>query len=122
MFSRLVFYYPMVGLINLFLNILKNPSALTAASDVAVLDIVVGHFGHLEVLTSSELAYPFAREVAALAYKTVRKVKTRDSGFTRTTTPADKSGQLSVMDFSNVNTSREVSPVFILFFMCHWTG
>ena len=110
----------MVGLINLFLSILKHPSAATAASDVAVLDIVVGHFGHLEVLTSSELAYPFAREVAALAYKTVKNAKTWRVGPTIPTTPPEKTRQLPLMDLNNVSFSREVgrmpkpSPAFIV--------
>ena len=68
---RLVFYYPMVGLVNLFLYILKYPSLPSAAADVALLDMVVGHFGHLEDVTNSDLAYPFAREVSAIAHKVV---------------------------------------------------
>ena len=96
----------MVGLVNLFLYILKHPSLSTTASDIAILDIVVGHFGHLEVATCSELSYPFAREVAAIAYKTVRKAKIPSTG--SSTMPADKITRLSNMDISNVGASQEV--------------
>ena len=72
---RSAFYYPMVGLINLFISLLKNPTLPSAQSDVALLDMVAGHFAHMEFVTSSELAFPFTREVAALARSTVKKAK-----------------------------------------------
>lgn len=77
--SRLAFYYPMVGLINLFVSILKSPASLVAPSDVALMDIAVGHFGHLEFITTSELAFPFTREVAVLARETVKKARERST-------------------------------------------
>ena len=67
----------MVGLINLFVSILIRPSSQAAQSDVALLDIAAGHFGHLEFMTSNELAFPFTREVAAMARATVKKAKER---------------------------------------------
>lgn len=75
--ARLAFYYPMVGLINLFVTILNNPASSAAQSDVALLDIAAGHFGHLEFTTSNELAFPFTREVATLARATVKKARER---------------------------------------------
>lgn len=80
----------MVGLINLFVYILKYPTLLSAQGDVAALDVAVGHFGHLEVLTSSELSFPFAREVARIAYTTVKSCGGRESlGLTRPATPGE---------------------------------
>ena len=70
---RATFYYPMTGLINLFIHILRFPVLSTAQSDIALLDVVAGHFAHMEFVTSSELNFPFARNVAALARKTVDK-------------------------------------------------
>lgn len=63
----------MVGLINLFIYVLKYPSIASVLSDVAALDVVVGHFGHLEMLSASEISYPFAREIARIAYEIVKK-------------------------------------------------
>lgn len=65
----------MVGLINLFVSILSNPSSAVAQSDVALLDIAAGHFAHLEFMTHSELTFPFTREVAAMARATVKRAK-----------------------------------------------
>lgn len=55
----------MVGLINLFVSILKYPSSPAAQSDVALLDSAAGHIGHMKFITANEQAFPFTREVAA---------------------------------------------------------
>lgn len=70
---RSTFYYPMTGLINLFIHILRLPSLSTARSDIALLEVVAGHFANMEFVTGSELSFPFARNVATLARKTVEK-------------------------------------------------
>ncbi|OAG42085.1 hypothetical protein AYO21_03539 [Fonsecaea monophora] len=72
------FYYPMIGLINLFIHILKFPSLSSARSDVALLDVAAGYFGHMEFVTSSELNFPFARDVATVARQTVTKALKTD--------------------------------------------
>ena len=69
----------MVGLINLFVSILIKPASTAAQSDVALLDIAAGHFGHLEFMTSNEFTFPFTREVAAMARATVKAAKERSS-------------------------------------------
>jgi hypothetical protein len=75
--SRLAFYYPFVGLINLFIYILKYPTLPSALSDVALMDVITGHFGRVEFITSAELAFPFIREITSLANKMVKKAKMR---------------------------------------------
>lgn len=67
----------MVGLINLFISILKSPASAISQSDVALMDIATGHFAHMEFITSSELAFPFTREVADLARQTVKRARER---------------------------------------------
>ncbi len=106
---RLVFYFPMVGLINLFLYILKYPSLTTALADVSMLDIAVGHFGHLEVITASQLSYPFARELARIAYQTVKRCNGAIFGRTRPATPVTGTGLQPAADTSNINFSDDVS-------------
>lgn len=46
----------MVGLINLFIYVLKYATLPSAQTDFTLLDVAAGHFGHLEFVTSSELA------------------------------------------------------------------
>ena len=73
----MAFYYPFTGLINLFVHILKYPGLPSAPSDVALMDIVAGHFGRVEYLTSSQLAFPFIREITTLANQMVKKARNR---------------------------------------------
>ena len=70
---RATFYYPMAGLINLFIHVVRFPVLSTARSDIALLDVIAGHFAHMEFVTDSELNFPFARNVAAIARQTVDK-------------------------------------------------
>ena len=73
----LAFYYPILAHINLFISVLKDSSSSTAESDVALLDTCAGHFGYLDYVTSSELAFPFVKESAALARNTIRRIGER---------------------------------------------
>jgi hypothetical protein len=44
-------------------------------SDLSLMDVVVGHFGYLEFASSSELVFPFAREITSYARDVVKKAK-----------------------------------------------
>ena len=65
----------MVGLINLFIFILRFPTLASSQRDVSLLDVAAGFFGHLEFVTSSELAFPFTRDVARIARNMVKNTK-----------------------------------------------
>ena len=56
----------------MFVQILKSPTSASAASDLALLDVCAGHFGHVDFVTLSEISFPFAKESACLAYKVVK--------------------------------------------------
>lgn len=70
--AAIAFYYPMYAHINLFIYTLRYPSLSTALGDLALLDICAGHFGHIELVTSSGVSFHFPRESAVLASKTVK--------------------------------------------------
>lgn len=70
---RSMLYYPMVALIHLFLYVLRFPTIPSARSDTALLDVAAGYFGHMDIVTGSELSFPFARDVAVLARMAVNK-------------------------------------------------
>ncbi|KAH7013830.1 fungal-specific transcription factor domain-containing protein [Ilyonectria destructans] len=69
------FYFPLVGLINMFICVLKNPLSPSTASDLSLMDIVVGHFGYMEFISSSELEFPFPREIASYARNLVKQAR-----------------------------------------------
>lgn len=71
--TRLIFYFPMLAVINLFIHILKYPKMSSGQSDLALLDIAAGHFGHVKLLTASEIEFTFPKEIAILADKFLRR-------------------------------------------------
>ncbi|KAJ0418340.1 fungal-specific transcription factor domain-containing protein [Aspergillus carlsbadensis] len=97
--STMVIYYPLLAIVNLFIYILKNPAADTVQSDLALLDIGAGHFGHVHLLTSFKVSFSFPRDVARVAQRAARKALTEVSNagreeadaFTSRTFPADLS-------------------------------
>ncbi|KAK5047211.1 hypothetical protein LTR84_006733 [Exophiala bonariae] len=64
-------HYPMHAFINLFIHVLKSPASASVRSDMALLDVAVGYFGQLDFLTGSKLEFPFARDIAVFARRTV---------------------------------------------------
>ncbi|KAJ2905583.1 hypothetical protein MKZ38_004877 [Zalerion maritima] len=68
----LTFFSPAYAIINLFIHILQNPSHPNVRSDVALMDIGVGHFARLEFATNSEISVPFMKEMAALTRDAIR--------------------------------------------------
>lgn len=104
----------MVGLINLFVSILIKPTSAAAQSDVALLDIAAGHFGNMEFMTSNELAFPFTREVAAMARATVKAAKERP--ISENTAP-----ERIIADFMRPNSEswNDVSSTSLPFYQIH---
>jgi hypothetical protein len=74
LFPRLALFTPLVGLVNLFIYVLKYLTLLTTHSDIALMDVAVGHFGRLE-FASSDLSFTFIREITSLARDQVRKTR-----------------------------------------------
>lgn len=77
--NRLTFYYPLAGLVNLVIYVLKTPHSTSVAADVSLMDIVVGHFGYLEYVSSSVLVFPFPREITSYTRRVVEKAKQASS-------------------------------------------
>lgn len=70
---RSCFSYPMIGITNLFIYILKFPQLPSTHSDIALLDMAAGYFGSLDFVTGSELSFSFPREIGTLARLAVDK-------------------------------------------------
>jgi hypothetical protein len=68
----------MLATINLFIYILKSPTAPTVQSDIALLDIASGHFGHIYHLTSSHVSFSFPREAIRIAERAVQLSRTEE--------------------------------------------
>ncbi|KAH7126494.1 fungal-specific transcription factor domain-containing protein [Dactylonectria estremocensis] len=93
----MTFYFPLVGLINMFICVLKNPLGSSTASDLSLMDIIVGHFGYLEFISSSEMEFPFPREIASYARNLVKQARggtTEDLREPSNTKPRDTQSDL----------------------------
>ncbi|OAL46312.1 hypothetical protein IQ07DRAFT_546322 [Pyrenochaeta sp. DS3sAY3a] len=75
----LVFYFPMIGMTNLFVHVLKNPLAESSARDIGLLDLAAGYFGYLDYATDSTVAFPFVRDLGNLARLVVTREKSLSS-------------------------------------------
>ncbi|KAH8812891.1 fungal-specific transcription factor domain-containing protein [Xylogone sp. PMI_703] len=69
----MAFYYPVLGLINLFVHVLKHPTASTAQSDVALMDVMAGHFARMEFASSGHISISIARELSNLARLAIKR-------------------------------------------------
>lgn len=70
----------MHAFMNLFIHVLANPEVSSARSDLALLDVAAGYFGHMDFITGSILSFPFARDIAALARTVVDHALTTAAG------------------------------------------
>ncbi|KAK5550142.1 Gypsy retrotransposon integrase-like protein 1, partial [Exophiala xenobiotica] len=90
----MVFQCPMLGVINLFISILKNPRAYEVQGDLSLLDAAAQHFDRLRERSDTQLSFTFAHEIAALARRTIRRVdamSTREGNLVWDTTENDRS-------------------------------
>ncbi|KAH0842464.1 putative fungal specific transcription protein [Fonsecaea pedrosoi] len=71
--SWLVFYFPILATMNLFLNTVRSPNNPSAQSDITLIDIVAGTFARLDYASSGHLSISFPREVADYARTLVSK-------------------------------------------------
>lgn len=77
-FYRQVFVYPLTALINIFVHIIQSPGASTADSDMSLMHLVAGHFSNLE-FSVPQMNFPFVRQLAGLALKTVTASRAVDT-------------------------------------------
>jgi len=64
-------HYPMHAFINLFIYVIQFPRISSVRADLALLDVAAGYFGQLDFVTDSKLSFPYVRDVATFARKTV---------------------------------------------------
>lgn len=68
-------YYPILGLINLFIHVLRSPHVSTVTSDIALLDVVAGHLARLEFASGGKITFSFAREVSRISREAIRNAE-----------------------------------------------
>lgn len=79
MFERLVFHYPLIGIINMFVSILKTPVTEDCAKDLDLIDMAAGYFAYLEYTTDSKLFFSFIRNLPQWAREAIAAITTSDA-------------------------------------------
>lgn len=63
-----------MGLIHLFVHIMKFPSVSTVEYDLALLEDICGHFARLKYTTSFALSFPLLKELCRFAEQAVENL------------------------------------------------
>ncbi|KAG4433722.1 hypothetical protein IFR05_010803 [Cadophora sp. M221] len=63
----MLFYYPMTALLGVFTSVVCNPLSGTGNSDIALMEVIVGHLGRLEFMTAGGTAFNKIGELVRLA-------------------------------------------------------
>lgn len=100
-------HHPMGALIALFTHVLKAPGLSTVPSDVMLLDMAAGYFGHLGLISSSELSFPFARGVTDYARKVINRAE-ESAEISNETAVTSRTVRTSSSYSENVGANSEV--------------
>ncbi|KAH7385829.1 fungal-specific transcription factor domain-containing protein [Pyrenochaeta sp. MPI-SDFR-AT-0127] len=73
----LVFYYPLLGMINTFVSILKTPTADSTSKDIGLIDMAAGYFAYVNHSTDSVLSFSFVHHIGQWARQAVSKAQAR---------------------------------------------
>lgn len=69
----LLFYYPVTALIGVFTSVVCNPKSKSGSNDIALMEVIVGHLGRLEFMTSGGTAFNRIGELVRLARTIVHR-------------------------------------------------
>lgn len=98
--GRLIFYYPFTALTTIFIHVVSNPPDDRTQIDIALMETVVGFFGRLEYVTSSEAAFTKTTEFVRQARRVVESYHKRDN---------DGQKPPSSTSYENLTTSMGIS-------------
>ncbi|KIW32374.1 uncharacterized protein PV07_03926 [Cladophialophora immunda] len=65
------YYTPLYAIVNIFINILYDPSVASAQSDLHLMEVASGYFARLEYTTDSQWSVPLVKDTTTLARNAV---------------------------------------------------
>ncbi|EXJ75923.1 uncharacterized protein A1O5_00431 [Cladophialophora psammophila CBS 110553] len=65
------YYTPLYAVVNIFINILYDPSLASARSDLHLMEVASGYFARLEYVTDSQWSVPLVKDTTTLARNAV---------------------------------------------------
>jgi hypothetical protein len=72
---RLFFYYPLLGMINMFASILKTPAGPATEKDMGVIDMAAGYFAYLDYSTDAVFSFDLVKNLAQWARQVVAQAR-----------------------------------------------
>ncbi|CAN9288234.1 unnamed protein product [Alternaria alternata] len=60
----LFFYYPLLGMINMFASILKSPAGVATEKDMGVIDMAADYSAYLDYSTDAVLSFDLVKNLA----------------------------------------------------------
>jgi hypothetical protein len=72
---RLVFYYPLLGMINMFVSILKSPAGAATEKNIGVIDMAAGYFAYLDYSTDAIFSFDLVKNLAQWARQAVSQAR-----------------------------------------------
>ncbi|CAN9432028.1 unnamed protein product [Alternaria alternata] len=73
----LVFYYPLLGMISMFVSILKSPAGAATEKNMAVIEMAAGYFAYLDYSTDAVFSFDLVKNLAQWARQAVSQVRDR---------------------------------------------
>lgn len=94
----LIFFYPVLALINVFLHVLRSPSQPSTANNLALVGVAAGHFNYVEFLTKSHISFPYVKEIVNVAQAVSQKAQRQQPQEAMAQSPRPLEGPLGAVD------------------------
>ncbi|KAH7133890.1 fungal-specific transcription factor domain-containing protein [Dactylonectria macrodidyma] len=101
----LLFYYPLIGMINMFICILNSPTSESTPRDISLLEMVAGYFGYLDYSSDATISFSFTASLGTWARQAVSNANAQQENLLASnplpTTPHE-------VDFGEMNFFNEI--------------
>ncbi|KAH9220912.1 fungal-specific transcription factor domain-containing protein [Leptodontidium sp. 2 PMI_412] len=86
----MLFYYPMTALLSVFTSVVCNPFSGSGNSDIALMEVIVGHLGRLEFMTAGGTAFNKIGGLVRLARLILSRACEESNGITQNKSPTER--------------------------------
>ncbi|KAM5357363.1 hypothetical protein ACJZ2D_016339 [Fusarium nematophilum] len=99
----LLFYYPLIGMINMFICILNSPTSENTQRDISLLEMVVGYFGYLDYASDGTISFSFTASLGTWARQAVCNATAQKESPLASNPPPDSDQQIEYGDLDFFN-------------------
>ncbi|KAH7145530.1 fungal-specific transcription factor domain-containing protein [Dactylonectria estremocensis] len=99
----LLFCYPLIGMINMFICILNSPKSENTLRDISLLEVAAGYFGYLDYASDGAISFPFAASLGTWARQAVSNANAQEEAPLAPNPEPDSTQQMDYGDFNFFN-------------------